>query len=99
MISTENTLEGSGLSVHELIERLTNNLTIDFVEPDILQRELQKNLINHFKILIEDDKLSNEVKGFIQNKNKYLLKYFKSKRKSKSQIHKIHYQYCYNLLK
>ncbi len=99
IISTENTLEGNGLSVFELIERLTNNLTIDFVEPDILQRELQKNLINHFKILIEDDKLSNEVKGFIQNKNKYLLKYFKSKRKSKSQIFKIHYQYCYNLLK
>ena len=99
LISTENTLEGNGLSVFELIERLTNNLTIDFVEPDILQRELQKNLINHFKLLIEDDKLSNEVKGFVQNKNKYLLKYFKSKRKSKSQIHKIHYQYCYNLLK
>ena len=99
MISTENTLEGNGLSVFELIERLTNNLTIDFVEPDILQRELQKNLINHFKLLIEDDKLSNEVKGFVQNKNKNLLKYFKSKRKSKSQIHKIHYQYCYNLLK
>ena len=99
IISTENTLEGNGLSVFELIERLTNNLTIDFVEPDILQRELQKNLINHFKLLIEDDKLSNEVKGFVQNKNKYLLKYFKSKRKSKSQIHKIHYQYCYNLLK
>ena len=99
MISTENTLEGNGLSVFELIERLTSNLTSDFVEPDILQRELQKNLINHFKLLIEDDKLSNEVKGFVQNKNKYLLKYFKSKRKSKSQIHKIHYQYCYNLLK
>ena len=99
MISTENTLEGNGLSVFELIERLTSNLTTDFVEPDILQRELQKNLINQFKLLIEDDKLSNEVKGFVQNKNKYLLKYFKSKRKSKSQIHKIHYQYCYNLLK
>ena len=99
IISTENTLEGNGLSVFELIERLTSNLTTDFVEPDILQRELQKNLINQFKLLIEDDKLSNEVKGFVQNKNKYLLKYFKSKRKSKSQIHKIHYQYCYNLLK
>ena len=99
MISTENTLEGNGLSVFELIERLTSNLTTDFVEPDILQRELQKNLINHFKLLIEDDKLSNEVKGFVQNKNKYLLKYFKSKKRSKSQTHKIHYQYCYNLLK
>ena len=99
MISTENTLEGNGLSVFELIERLTNNLTSDIVKPDILQRELQKNLVNHFKLLIEDEKLSNEVKGFIQNKNKYLLKYFRSKKRSNSQTHKIHYQYCYNLLK
>ena len=99
MISTENTLEGNGLSVFELIERLTNNLTSDLVKPDILQRELQKNLVNHFKLLIEDEKLSNEVKGFIQNKNKYLLKYFRSKKRSNSQTHKIHYQYCYNLLK
>ena len=99
MISTENTLEGNGLSVFELIERLTNNLTADLVKPDILQRELQKNLINHFKLLIEDEKLSNEVKGLIQNKNKYLLKYFRSKKRSNSQTLKIHYQYCYNLLK
>ena len=40
MISTENTLEGSGLSVFKLIEYLTDNLSKDIKNPDILQSEI-----------------------------------------------------------
>ena len=31
-----------------------------------------KNIINHFKSLIKDEKLSNEVKGYILSKNKFI---------------------------
>ena len=99
MISTENTLEGNGLYVFELIEYLTNNLTKEITKPDILQRELQKNMIHHFKSLMEDEKLSNEVKGYILNKNKILMKYFRSQKRTTLSSQKIHYQYCYELLK
>jgi hypothetical protein len=99
MISTENTLQGSGLSVFELIEYLTDNLSNEIKNPDILQRELQKNIIYHFKSLIKDEKLSNEVKGYVLNKNKVLLKYFKAQKRSGLLSEKIHYQYCYDLLK
>ena len=99
MISTENTLQGNGLTVYELVDHLSINLTKDLINPDILQRELQKNLIEHLISLNENEKLSLEIKGIILNNKNYLKRYFKSKRKVNSNIQKLHYQYCYSLLK
>ena len=98
MISTENTLDSNGLTVKDLINHITNDLTDEIIIPDILQRELQKNLISHFNSLNDDKTLSAEVRGLISDKKNELKKYFKSKRKSNSKIHKIHYNYCYKIL-
>ena len=98
MISTENTIQGNSLSIIELIEIITKNLTMDITHPDILQRELQKNIIHQFKLLKENEKLFPEIKGIIENQENNLKKYFKSKKSKVSNLNKIHYKYCLNLL-
>ena len=98
MISTENTIQGNSLSIIELIEIITKNLTMDITDPDILQRELQKNIIHQFKLLKENEKLIPEIKGIIENQENNLKKYFKSKKSKVSNLNKIHYKYCLNLL-
>jgi len=98
MISTENTIQGNSLSIIELIEIITKNLTMDITHPDILQRELQKNIIHQFKLLKENEKLIPEIKGIIENQENNLKKYFKSKKSKVSNLNKIHYKYCLNLL-
>ena len=98
MISTENTIQGNSLSIIELIEIITKNLTMDITDPDILQRELQKNIIHQFKLLKESEKLIPEIKGIIESQENNLKKYFKSKKSKVSNLNKIHYKYCLNLL-
>ena len=98
MISTENTIQGNSLSIIELIEIITKNLTMDITHPDILQRELQKNIIHQFKLLKENEKLIPEIKGIVENQENNLKKYFKSKKSKVSNLNKIHYKYCLNLL-
>jgi|TARA_B100001094_G_scaffold332497_1_gene404854 hypothetical protein len=98
MISTENTIQGNSLSIIELIEIITKNLTVDITHPDILQRELQKNIIHQFKLLKESEKLIPEIKGIIESQENNLKKYFKSKKSKVSNLNKIHYKYCLNLL-
>ena len=99
MLSTENTLEGNGLKVYDLLSTVFNNLTFEINKPDILEREIQKNLIVQINKLINNEKLIPEVKGLIIDKKNYLIKYFKSKRKGVDSIYRIHYDYCYNFLK
>ena len=99
MLSTENTLEGNGLKVYDLLSTVFNNLTFEINKPDILEREIQKNLIVQINKLINNEKLIPEVKGLIIDKKNYLIKYFKSKRKGVDGIYRIHYDYCYNFLK
>ena len=99
MLSTENTLEGNGLKVYDLLSTVFNNLTFEINKPDILEREIQKNLIVQINKLINNEKLIPEVKGLIFDKKNYLIKYFKSKRKGVDSIYRIHYDYCYNFLK
>ena len=98
MISTENTIQGNSLSIIELIEIITKNLTVDITHPDILQRELQKNIIHQFKLLKESEKLIPEIKGIIESQENNLKKYFKSKKSKVSNLNKIHYEYCLNFL-
>ena len=99
MLSTENTLEGNGLKVFDLLNMVFNSLTLEVNNPDILEREIQKNLIAQINELIKNEKLIPEVKGLIIDKKNYLIKYFKSKRKGVNSIYRIHYDYCYNFLK
>ena len=87
------------MKVFDLLNTVFNNLTFEINNPDILEREIQKNLIVQINKLINNEKLIPEVKGLIIDKKKYLIKYFKSKRKSVNSIYRIHYDYCYNFLK
>ena len=99
MISTEITLEGNGLKVYDLLNLVSNYLINEKNNPDLLEREIQKNLVAQIDILQKNEKLIPEVKGLIIAKKNDLIKYFKSKRKTSSIALKIHYDYCYNFLK
>ena len=99
MISTEITLEGNGLKVFDLLNLVSNYLINERNNPDLLEREIQKNLVAQIDILQKNEKLIPEVKGLIIAKKNDLIKYFKSKRKTSSIALKIHYDYCYNFLK
>ena len=99
MISTEITLEGNGLKVFDLLNLISNYLINERNNPDLLEREIQKNIVAQIHILQKNEKLIPEVKGLIIAKKNDLIKYFKSKRKTSSILLKIHYNYCYNFLK
>ena len=99
MISTEITLEGNGLKVFDLLNLISNYLINERNNPDLLEREIQKNIVAQIHILQKNEKLIPEVKGLIIAKKNDLIKYFKSKRKTSSILLKIHYDYCYNFLK
>ncbi|MBL29893.1 MAG: zinc-dependent metalloprotease [Flavobacteriaceae bacterium] len=99
MISSQYTLAGNGLDVNDLLDRVFEDLTLKIDKPDILKREIQKNMISQINLLINDEDLLPEIRGLLIDKRRSLRKYFKSKRKSNNEIQRIHYEYCYNKLK
>lgn len=98
MMNSNASLEGNGLSVHEFLNQLTDDLIYQNETPDLAERELQKQMINHFEDLIEDDKLASEIKAYILNIQEDLKPYTRKLSKRKNGILKTHYLFLHHSL-
>ena len=97
MLAAQETLAESGLAVEQLLSELQNAILLSKDNPDLLDRNLQKNLLNRYIELVKDSTLNVEVKGLIQSNMILLKKYFK-KKKTSNTILKAHYTFCYEQL-
>jgi len=82
-----------------MIETLINNVIIERVKPDVLERNIQKHLLIKLIDIIKNKELETEIKGLIHLEIKNLKKHFKKYNKQKNNMLKAHYMYCFDLLK
>lgn len=99
MMSANATLEGDGLSTQALLNNLTQLIIYDNESPDLAERELQKQVLQHFLDLTKNENLAAENKAYISLIKQELKPYFKKLSKRKKGILKAHYLYSYELLK
>mgnify|MGYP000727991618 CR=1 FL=1 len=96
MISQHISLVGNGLSPSELMDHLFKDLFLDLDTSHIMVRNLQKHVVKRTIELLEDEKASVEVKGFMLNFQRKLNSYFS--KKSKNPDVKAHNRFCMFLL-
>ena len=63
MLDTTNSLTGKGLTPHELLDILAEDILYNLDKPDLIQREIQKHWVHRLHQLMENDKSSMELKG------------------------------------
>jgi len=98
-LSSQKTLNGTGMTNNMMIETLINNVIIERVKPDVLERNIQKHLLIKLIDIIKNKELETEIKGLIHLEIKNLKKHFKKYNKQKNNMLKAHYMYCFDLLK
>jgi len=98
MLAAQQTLPVQGLSVAQLLITLENTIIFNKQQPDVLERTLQKNLLNRYMVLMEDADLNPEIKGLIAAELLRLEKFFKKKKNTGDSALKKHYQYCFTSL-
>ena len=97
MLSTQNTLVGSPLTVENLIETLISDIT-NFPNTNAYTRSLEKALVDKIVSAQLDDDLLAEVKGLVLGNVRALVKSYKSKMKNSNPSLNGHYTYCYQEL-
>ena len=98
-LSSQKTLNGTGMTNNMMIETLINNVIIERVKADVLERNIQKHLLIKLIDIIKNKELETEIKGLIHLEIKNLKKHFKKYNKQKNNMLKAHYMYCFDLLK
>ncbi len=98
-LSSQKTLNGTGMTNNMMIETLINNVIIERVKPDVLERNIQKHLLIKLIDIIKNQELDTEIKGLIHLEIKNLKKHFKKYKKQQNNMLKAHYMYCFDLLK
>jgi len=98
MLASQETLPMKALSIEQLLLMLHNSIIEKQNNPDLLERNLQKNLIIHLQALVVDEETNPEVKGFIWNELETLKKFY-NKKKSKNATLQKHFDFCAELLK
>ena len=98
-LSSQKTLNGTGMTNNMMIETLINNVIIERIKPDVLERNIQKHLLIKLIDIIKNKELETEIKGLIHLEIKNLKKHFKKYNKQKNNMLKAHYMYCFDLLK
>ncbi len=99
ILSVESTLDGNPIGLYNLINILQKDLITNKSNPDLYERNLQKNYLKRIIELSKDQELNPEIKGYLFKKLGELERYFKNLKKINDDILKIHYSYCYNLIK
>lgn len=98
MLSTQATVEGTPLEVHELLQTMIQQLFVENKQPDLMERTLQKNTVEHLIKLGKNEDLQSEIRGLLHVELKKLKKYLKSKRSNGTAKEQAHYRYCYEAL-
>lgn len=97
MLSTQNTLVGSPLTVENLIETLISDVT-SLPNTNAYTRSLEKALVDKIVSTQLDEDLLAEVKGLVLGHARVLVKSYKSKMKNSNPSLNGHYTYCYQEL-
>jgi len=98
MLSSQQTLAGTGLSVAALMDRLVLDVFKKASTPVLSSRELQKNMILQLLSLKEEKELQPEIKGYIHQITEDLAGYLKKAQRNSDPILKAHYSYCLSLV-
>ena len=93
LLSTQNTLEGNGLTVNELLNILFNDIIKNVSKPDVSRQSLQIHFAHQIKILQEEEKLNPTIKASLVDLECRLHKTAKRKARMKSGDLKKHYAY------
>ena len=93
LLSTQNTLEGNGLMVSELLNILFNDIIKNVSKPDVSRQSLQIHFAHQIKILQEEEKLNPTIKASLVDLECRLHKTAKRKARMKSGDLKKHYAY------
>lgn len=99
MLSSQTTIVGAPLKVNQMIDKMIQQLILDNERPDLMERTLQKNTVEHLLTLKKDKKLQGEIRGHLGVRIQHLEKYFKSKRSKGTAQEQAHFRYCYATLK
>ncbi len=97
MLSSEQTLEGQGLSVSELLNQLRNHIFSSLDAKELSNRELQKGFILQLQSLLEMKDLHPEIKGYVHHNLQEIKGFVKKAAKGKSELLKAHFSYCVSL--
>ncbi len=98
IFSTQETIFGSGINNNYLLDILIEDIINKRKSPDILERNIQKHLVNRFVEVKNNKDLELEIQGLINYKLKKLKKYFKKNLNRNDKILNAHFDYCYKLL-
>jgi len=99
ILSVESTLEGNPIGLYSLINTLQRDLISKKSNPDLYERNLQKNYVIRIIELSKDQKLNPEIQGYLYKKIGEMERYFKNLKKNNDDLLKTHYSYCHNLIK
>ena len=93
LLSTQNTLEGNGLTVNELLNILFNDIIKNVSKPDVSRQSLQIHFAHQIKILQEEEKLNPTIKASLVDLECRLHKIAKRKARMNAGDLKKHYAY------
>jgi hypothetical protein len=93
LLSSNNSLNGTGLSVRALLMHLYNTLVVDVTSPDISQQNLQLVFASQLKSLLDQDEVHPSIKAQLWDIRKALSRFAKKKEKSNGELLKAHYRY------
>tara|TARA_B100001029_G_scaffold83196_1_gene68262 strand:- start:568 stop:1533 length:966 start_codon:yes stop_codon:yes gene_type:complete len=99
ILSVESTLKGDPIGLYTLVNTLQRDLISNKSNPDLYERNLQKNYVIRIIELSKDQKLNPEIQGYLYKKISEMERYFKNLKKNNSDLLKTHYSYCHNLIK
>ena len=99
ILSVESTLKGDPIGLYTLVNTLQRDLISNKSNPDLYERNLQKNYVIRIIELSKDQKLNPEIQGYLYKKISEMERYFKNLKKNNSDLLKTHYNYCHNLIK
>ena len=93
LLSTQNTLEGNGLTVNELLDTLLDDIVKSVSNPDVSRQSLQIHFAHQIKLLQEDEKLNPTIKASLVDLSCSIHKLAKRKARTSSGALKKHYAY------
>ncbi len=99
ILSVESSLEGNPIGLYSLINTLQRDIILNKSNPDLYERNLQKNYVMRIIELSKDQKLNPEILGYLHKKIGQMESYFKNLKKNNDDLLKTHYGYCHNLIK
>ena len=99
ILSVESSLEGNPIGLYSLINTLQRDIILNKSNPDLYERNLQKNYVMRIIELSKDQKLNPEIQGYLYKKIGEMERYFKNLKKNNDDLLKTHYSYCHNLIK